>query len=280
MTLSMLEKIASEGEDLGIFSILMLGGEPFMWPWIWDIFGKYPRTTFWVATNGTLLDRSKIKKISELGNVVLLFSIEGFKKETDEMRGTGVFLKAVSAMRLCREFRTFFIVTVCVQRNNFDIVTTDQFVRMLAELRCIGVNFSSYVPIGKDSNAGWQISEKQSKKLDEWGKQIVKSYPMFVTVGRNGTNRVSDCYAARQYIHILPDGKAEPCPFAHYSDPSLNIAKHSLLEITGSDFFRSVRFINGLAVPGLTLCRKSPLLENYLGFLGIVHNLKKGEVML
>lgn len=279
MTLLLLEKIASEGENLGTFSILMLGGEPFLWPWIWEIFEKYPRTTFWVATNGTLLDRDKIRRISELGNVVPLISIEGFEKETDEMRGVGVFSKVMSAMRLCREYKLLFVVTVCVQKNNFHVVTTDQFVKMLAELRCICVNYSCYVPIGKDANKDWQISEKQSEILDEWGGHIVEHYPMFVSIGRNGTNRVSDCYAARQYIHILPDGKVEPCPFAHYSNPNLNFFKQSVLEVTGSEFFKSVRFINSLAVPGLTLCRKNPLLEKYFKSLGVVHNFKKEEVI-
>lgn len=262
----LLERIIKEGEELGVYSIFMLGGEPFLYSRIWDFFHKFPQTTFWVATNGTLLGQEEINRISQLGNVVPIFSLEGFEHETDEMRGAGVFAKVISAMKICGDFKIYYLVSATVHRKNIQIVASKEFAEMLVTMRCIGVNYSCYVPVGVEAHQDWQITDEQSSQLDAWGKQLMAEYPIFSTIGRNGTGRVSDCYAARQYLHILPDGRVEPCPFAHYA--SNKFQEGGILGVTGSDFFKGIRYLHGLCKPGMTPCRSNALLDSYFQKLG------------
>lgn len=268
MAPSLFRKIIEEGEALGIYSIYVLGGEPFLYPEIWNFFREFPKTTFWVATNGTLLEREEIEKIASFGNVVPAFSLEGFKEETDAMRGEGVFSKVINAMKICGEFKIFYLASVTVYRDNFQVVTSKKFMDMLVAMRCIAVSYPCYTPVGADAHPEWQITNDQSQQLDQWGRQVMEDYPIFSTVGKNGTGRVNDCYAARQYLHILPGGQVEPCPFAHYASAHANIQEHGILGVTGSDFFTGVRYLHGFCNSELTPCRSSALLDRYFETLG------------
>ena len=44
-------------------------------------------------SNGTLFDDKLADKIKQLGNVIPMFSVEGFEEETDKRRGKGIFTK-------------------------------------------------------------------------------------------------------------------------------------------------------------------------------------------
>jgi len=84
-------KILVEQEGLGVYTVMISGGEPFLYPYLWEIMREFPNTTFSVATNGTLLNKEMVDEMANLGNICLVFSIEGFEEETDAVRGKGVF---------------------------------------------------------------------------------------------------------------------------------------------------------------------------------------------
>lgn len=46
---------------------------------------------FLVFTHGGLIDEKMVEKLTEVGNVMPSFSLEGYEKETDERRGAGHF---------------------------------------------------------------------------------------------------------------------------------------------------------------------------------------------
>jgi MoaA/NifB/PqqE/SkfB family radical SAM enzyme len=265
MPIALFEKIIKEQEDLGIFTVFITGGEPLLYEGFWDITKKYRRTIFWTATNGTLITEKEVELMAETGNVVLNFNLDGFKKETDFMKGEGAFEKIREGIRKCQNAKLIYLATVTVSKHNFQTVASDKFIRMLVEYGFIGVNFSHYVPVGDDARPEWQISFEQSKRLDEWGKGIIKRFPIFVTIGRNGTDRVDGCFAANQYIHILPDGRIEPCPFAHWATGQ-NIKDSTILEIMDSAFIKTIREINKAGIPGLTPCRAQHIKSLQEGF--------------
>ncbi|HYV33308.1 MAG TPA: hypothetical protein VE973_00465, partial [Candidatus Limnocylindria bacterium] len=82
---------------------------------------------------------------------------------------------------------------------------------------------------------------------------------------RNGISRVTDCSAAREYFHVLPDGRVESCPFAQYAT-DLNMKDHSILDITSSDFFSGIRELTKLGLPGMTPCQAPSLTSLQTGF--------------
>lgn len=248
-------KVLREEEALCIFSVLVSGGEPFLYKGIWELFAEFPRTSFYVPTNGTQFSAEVVAQLCELGNVFPMFSLEGPREQTDAIRGNGVFDQVAEAMRLCRTRRLPYAVTVTVTRQNVDVVTSDEFLRWLDDHRCCMVNFSSYVAVGSDPHPEWEITAFQSEAIDRVGEHIRQTYAMMPSIGRNGTSRVSGCFAGRQYFHVLATGQVEGCVFAHWADPSLNIRERTILEITASPFFRALRAIADQGIPGVTPCR-------------------------
>ena len=92
------DKIISEKTDLwDSFFTVISGGEPFLWHSngkdIVDLCCDHPDNYFMIYTNGTLINKVQAEKIAKAGNITLAISLEGFEKDTDERRGTGVYKK-------------------------------------------------------------------------------------------------------------------------------------------------------------------------------------------
>lgn len=252
---SVFAKLMRDQESLGIFSVLVSGGEPFLYNGIWELFAGFPRTTFYVPTNGTQFNRSVVERLCGLGNVFPMFSLEGSRAHTDAIRGEGVFNQVHAAMHLCQGRKLPYAVTVTVTRQNVEFVTSDRFLRWLDKHRCCMINFSSYVAVGANPHPEWEITNAQSEDVDRVGDHIRRTYAMMPTIGRNGTARVTGCFAGRQYFHVLANGQVEGCPFAHWADSRMNINDHTILEVTATPFFQALRAIADQRLPGSTPCR-------------------------
>ncbi len=98
-----------------------------------DIYEKYNDCIFMPFTNGTLFNEKLADKVQKLGNIIPMFSLEGFEKETDARRGKGVFKQVMHGMDLLRERGVLFGVSTATGRNNIDTVISDEFINMLIE---------------------------------------------------------------------------------------------------------------------------------------------------
>lgn len=266
MPLTVLTKVLDEQERLGIYTVLFLGGEPFLYRGIMDVFRAYPRTSFYVATNGTKITAEMVSRLADMGNICPMISIDGFQESTDAVRGRGVYQQVLATMQLFKDARLPYAATVTVTRQNRREVTGHRFLGMLESYRCCGVNYSCYVAIGRSPHPEMQLSVAESEALDDVRELILRNFTLFPSVGRNGVARVNSCSAAREYFHVLPNGQVESCPFAQWADPTLNMATHSILEVMASPFFSGIRELNRYGVSAATPCRAQGLKSLQQGF--------------
>jgi len=70
-------RILDECEELGIYFITVLGGEPFMYPHLFDMVEAHPNIFWQIYTNGTLMDREKAQRLAELGNAAVDLPVNG-----------------------------------------------------------------------------------------------------------------------------------------------------------------------------------------------------------
>jgi hypothetical protein len=94
----LVKRILRECMDMGLYFITVLGGEPFMYPSLFQMVEDHPQIFFQVYTNGTLMTKEKAERIRDLGNAMVVVSCEGYEEETDRWRGPGVFKKIMGAM--------------------------------------------------------------------------------------------------------------------------------------------------------------------------------------
>ena len=236
-----IDRILTEGEELGMFWVTILGGEPFVRQDMWEIYKRHNDIFFQIYTNGTLIDKEAAKKLAELGNVLVNFSLEGFEEDTDARRGKGVFQKIMQGMDNLREVGVPFGFSSMVTRHNVDTIISDEFNDMLIEKGClIGWHFL-YIPVGFHPDTSLMPTAAQRELMRRRGAQRIRNEkPIFVIDFWNDAPYVGGCIAGgRNYFHINARGDVEPCIFVHLAAD--NIKQKSLKEVINSPYFRGIR---------------------------------------
>jgi len=88
LTFDEIERVMTQAKEMGVYFCVVSGGEPLFHPRIFYIFEKHNDIIFQMYTNASLIDENVCQRFAEVGNVIPAISVEGFKKETDERRGT------------------------------------------------------------------------------------------------------------------------------------------------------------------------------------------------
>ena len=248
-----IDRIVREQEVLGIYNVIITGGEPLLRDDLWLIYERYPYTAFSVFTNGTLLTKECVEKISRLGNVRLMVSLDGFREKTDNRRGEGVYDKAILALELCQQANIFYGVSVMVDRDNFDEVVSIAFIKRLVEAGAHAVIFPLCMPLGCGDFSLMPTLE-QVEFLQTWSEYIKTRYPILPIIGKNGSSIVTACSAASQRVHITANGDVEPCVFCQWATDNISGGK-SILQVMNSDFFQVIRYFNQSGETFLNPCK-------------------------
>lgn len=234
-----IDRIIEEAKELGIYFIIFSGGEPTVYPRLFDIFEKHDDVGFMMYTNGTLIDDEFIEKMLEVGNISPAISLEGFEEETDRRRGKGVFKHIMRTMEKMRDRGIFFGASITCTRENVDeLYDTDEFVDLLLEK---GVKYAwnfHYIPIGRDPNLDLMITPEQREFLAKRVPEIRSKKPLFLADFWNDGTFSGGCVAGgRRYFHITPKGDVEPCAFVHFATD--NIKGKSLKTVLKNPLFKA-----------------------------------------
>lgn len=148
---------------------------------------------FVAFTNGTLFNAELADKLQKLGNVVPMFSLEGFEKETDARRGAGTFNKVMEGMDLLRERGILFGVSSATARNNMDTVTSDEFIDMLIKKGSRMSWYFMYMPIGDKPDLNLMLTPEQRIELGKRTNRLRKTKPYFTIDFFNDAPYVGGC---------------------------------------------------------------------------------------
>lgn len=253
LPLDVIDRVLTEGKEMGVYFVTVLGGEPFIRRDMWEMYAKHDDIYFQVFTNGTPLTEKAVARLAELGNVAPVISIEGWPDETDARRGPGTYTHIMEAMDRLREAGIFFGFSAMVTRHNVETVCGDEFNDMLLKKGCyFGWHFL-YMPIGGDPDPDLMPTPEQRKYMQKQGASRIRSaWPMFVADFWNDAPYVGGCIAGgRAYLHVNSQGDVEPCIFAHFAVD--NVKEKSLRQALRSPFFRDMRarqpFSDNLLLP-------------------------------
>ncbi|MGG7078938.1 radical SAM protein [Clostridium sardiniense] len=235
------DRLIKEARDLGIYYIVILGGEPFFNEYMLDIYKKYNDVFFTPFTNGTLFDEELAQKLADLGNVMPMFSLEGFKEETEARRGEGVFDAVMKGMDLLREKGIPFGVSSATAKNNVDIVTSDKYIDMLIEKGARMIWYFMFMPVGDEpiKDMDLMLTPEQRLKLGKRTREIRMTKKIFPIDFFNDAPYVGGCIAGKYYCHINSKEDVEPCIFSHFSTD--NVKGRPLVEAFQSPYFKELR---------------------------------------
>jgi MoaA/NifB/PqqE/SkfB family radical SAM enzyme len=235
-----LDRLMGECKEMGIYLVLMTGGEPFLRKDLFDLFEKHEDMMFQIYTNATLIDEKMIDRFIALGNVAPAISLEGLRKETDERRGRGQFDRIVEVMDGLRKAGIFFAVSTTQTSQNTDVLTSDVFIDFLVEKGCILIWNFHYVPIGRKPDLSLMATPEQRNWMRERLAYFRATKPiLFVDFWNDGCLTQGCIAAGKKYFHVNARGDVEPCVFCHFA--SDNIKEKSLSEALNSPLFREIR---------------------------------------
>ncbi|MDO4478210.1 MAG: radical SAM protein [Lachnospiraceae bacterium] len=262
LTFEEMDKIVTQGKELGAYLYMMTGGEPMVRKKdVLRLCEKHNDCFFAAYTNSTLIDEELCQQVEDLGNLTFMLSIEGTPETNDARRGDGHYAACMNAMDLLKKHGIVFGTSICYTRENIEAVTSDEFLRFIASKGARFGFYFHYMPVGTNAAPQLMPTVEQRRVMVDRIRYIrsdecdIEFFPMDF---QNDGEFVGGCIAGgRNYFHINSNGDAEPCVFIHFSDS--NIRDKSILEMLQSPLF--MKYHEGQPFNRNHL-RPCPMLEN------------------
>ncbi len=262
LTFEDMDKIVTQGKELGVYLYMMTGGEPLVRKKdILKLAEKHNDCQFAIYTNSTLIDDAFCQDVVRVGNLIFMVSIEGTPDTNDARRGEGHYAAVMNAMDLLKKYGIIFGTSICYTSQNVEAVTSDEFFELIVEKGARFGFYFHYMPVGNNAVPELMPTPEQRKYMIERIRYIRSEecpIPFFPMDFQNDGEAVGGCIAGgRNYFHINSHGDAEPCVFIHYSNT--NIHENSILEMLQSPLFMA--YHDGQPFNDNHL-RPCPMLEN------------------
>ncbi len=254
----LLDSVLKQAKEMGIYFIVISGGEPFVYPHFWRMLEEHNDMYFHSYTNGTLIDKDAAKRLAELGNLLPCISVEGFEEETDARRGQGHYKRILKAFENLRNEGVLFGYSATATRTNNELVASENFIDFYVEQGCFVGWYFNYIPIGrKPSFELVPTPEQRIWRRQQLTRMRAEKDIVLADFWCDGTLCGGCIAGGRHYFHINNHGDVEPCVFCHFAKD--NVRDKPLEEILDSDFFRSFR-------------RRQPYTDNLLRPCAIIDN--------
>ena len=241
ITTEQFDRILTEAEELGIYFVVVTGGEPFLRKDLLQMYEKHSGMLFLTYTNSTIIHNKKLApRLAELGNVLPAISVEGFEKETDYRRGKGVFRKVTETMEALRDEGVMFGFSATPMRYNNELLVSDEFVDYYIDKGVFFGWYFNYVPVGRDPDPSLMPTPLQRLHRYNRIREIRATKPILAADFWCDGPLTNGCLSSgRIYFHINASGGVEPCVFHQFSVD--NILDKPLIEVLNSPYFRYMR---------------------------------------
>ncbi len=164
-------------------------------------------------SNGTKWTREGARKLRSAGLRYVQVSLEGPKHQTNEIRGDGVFQKAMTTLKMLREEDFRRTISVTVTSRNFPGLF--DFVESL-DSEDVHFHLREVFPIGSGSQL-LGLTHAQRRQLAEWvigwsGKSSLGlEDPVHCSASRDYARSMRGCVAGRNHFCVDVDGSVFPC---------------------------------------------------------------------
>jgi radical SAM protein with 4Fe4S-binding SPASM domain len=205
--------VVRQFEEMAGLKLLISGGEPMLYPWIFELFDKTAGSSVRrvLITNGTLIDETNAKRI---GVDEVQISLDGWERGHDVIRGPGSFVKAVRGLEAARAAGIGVSIATMIHRDNLN-----EFDRMAAFIEEIGA-------------MSWGIDLPcATGKMDQTNRLFVspEDAAPFMRYAFGGGGHSTPGFACGHHLMtVLPSGQGVKCGF--YADHAFGDTVASLLE--------------------------------------------------
>jgi AdoMet-dependent heme synthase len=253
--------LIDESAKQGLEFLSIGGGEPLLRMEIFEIIKKVIKKGIQVelVTNGTLISKDSIKKLSQTGLKYVQISLDGFDKESYMcIRRKDLFQEVINGIN---QLSKKFIVTVSTVLTKENYKHIEKIIKLSEKNGAKYFRVIKLMNLGRATNSDLAITEKEIKqtleKLNKLKNKKIKIeldenilYPVRKTIFWLPRG-VYGCSAGRSTCNINSIGDVFPCTFLQYSELNCgNIRKQTFSEIwKSSEILAAFRDINQLESP-------------------------------
>ena len=249
------ERIISQARELGVFTFLVAGGEPFVFDGLLDLCEKFDDSLFLIFTNGTAIRERDFHQLKKMTNTGIMVSVEGSNQMTDARRGAGVHDKALESAKKLGKSGILSGISVTITHENHQYWMHEE---NLDEYVNNGLHvgfFTEYIPVSAEIPStvqkGSSCSEEEpqhnysqgcltNEERLEFRKQILyykENKQMFIIHSPGDEEMFGGCVSSgKGFAHINAFGDLTPCPVA-------NIATHNMRDSDLKSGLSSLLFV-------------------------------------
>lgn len=236
-----LDKIIESGKKQNAYYYTLLGGEPYLFKGIWDIFERHSDCYFQTITNGMLFTEQNVKRLKELGNVTPLISLDGWKDQNDLRRGKGVWNAALEGLDRLKEAKILYGIATTATGLNMHEVMSDEYVQHFIDRGAMYLWYYVYRPMGEEPHPEYCVSKEQLIWMRKRLLELRRTKPILVIDTYWTAEGEAFCPAAMGMgYHIGPRGSIEICPALSFATDTVRDAGDDLY-----DTFNESPFLRG-----------------------------------
>lgn len=239
MTLKECQNFIYDLAKLKVFQVNIGGGEPFLREDILDIlaYAHQKGMVTCVSTNGTIVDQSLAKKLSQMDLLYIQVSLDGATAETNDIiRGKGSFAQAISGIENLNKY--------LFPHLSINTVVTGKNFREIKDMYLLGQDYHAKTRLSRFRPSGnakkvwheYHLSKEQTLELAEIlskHKDLLTGDSFFsITAEDRKHLGLNMCGAAKMTCGVAPNGNVYPCAFLQEEEfLSGNVLNQSLGEI-------------------------------------------------
>ena len=281
LSVEQLSGIINESKKQGSYFFGILGGEPLMYKGLLDVIEQHPDCYFQIFTNATLITDEIAQRMSRLGNITPLISIEGLREESDARRGRdNVYDRTLAGLRACRKAKLIFGVAASIGQSNFDELVARKHIEDMAREGAAYLWYYIYRPVGKNPIVENALSKEQILHLRRFLVEQRMDAPLFIIDTYWDDKGRAMCPAATGMSHhISPSGAVEFCPPMQMACETVNHNGSNLIEIfNNSEFLAAFRRMTAEDSRGCILLENPQKMLSFLQQWQAVDTTSRGTV--
>lgn len=262
MDAALLENVIRESNRNGGYFFGLLGGEPLLFPGLFELMARHPDCYFLLFTNGTLLTAEMAGRMRALGNVSPLVSVEGLEQVSDLRRGgEQVFERAMDALDHCRRNRLVTGVATSVCRSNMDELVSESFLDALVARGVQYIWYYIYRPVGPRPSPELCLTADGIRRLRRFIVEMRCRKPILILDSYWDHEGRALCPAVTGIgHHISPDGYVEPCPPLQLAADHVGDGRETGARIEASAYLRDFRSMAAGKTRGCVIMESPDLL--------------------
>lgn len=196
--------------------IFITGGEPTLDRRVLSIAASNPDIMFFMFTNGGPIDSVYAAKLSRLGNLIPVLSIDGSsQKQHDYFKGKGSWQRLMRAIKVLNASRIPWGYLSMITDNNARQLLSKKFVKAMKQKGAILARYLEFIPVGQSALPAWVPSGETYYLMEKRKRQIIKNYEIYMQ-----DTLQKKCLGM---VFFDVDGNIKCCPFLHY-------AKHNVAQ--------------------------------------------------